>query len=133
MSLKYEPAGVGKHQASDARVYSPECISMQFDVSRRLPSRNDQIYQSQISDSPWQTPPNGMAVKVNLGSGIDRFGPIVRAGGQVDLPKRLGGDVLHSVVRSTYTQKQYEAPTPPKGTSSFSSSSLLSLQVPEGS
>ena len=42
------------------------------------PSPLDQIDQSQISDSPGQTPQKGMAVEVNLTSGL-----IVRIGGRV--------------------------------------------------
>ena len=51
------------------------------------PSRSDQIDQSHISDSPWQTPQKGMAVKVNMRSETGRSGPIVRVGG---LPPSAG-------------------------------------------
>ena len=40
------------------------------------PSRSDQMVHFQTSDSPWQTSPEGLAVKVNPRSEIGRFGLI---------------------------------------------------------
>ena len=54
---------------------------MNREVRNHQPSRLDQTDQSQISDSPWQLSLLGGSVKVNLRSGIGRFGLIVRVGG----------------------------------------------------
>jgi len=60
-------------------------------------SRSDQSGQSHISDPSRQTPPKGLAVKVNLESEIGGFGLVVRVRGILSLYLSLAGVPRHTV------------------------------------